>query len=167
MQLQQAQDIFVLHRVAQRQLDLVRELIDLAQIAQIKSCRLVEDLEQEPRFFERAEQLCSLFVEFAQYGRFLQADGDDVLRRQDDRKRQRVVASLSAHDRNIGQDEDRVVLHVNVGTLLIVKRGAEKVGLDLGALSDDLQLVRRRINDIDPCSFFERLERELNQRPRL
>lgn len=49
LQLEEAQDLAVLHVVAQLVLDLLRELRDLAQIAQEVRRRLVEDLEQEAR----------------------------------------------------------------------------------------------------------------------
>ena len=67
-------------------------------------------MEQKTRFLERAEQFCRLFVELREDGRLFEADGNDEFRRQNDGERQGVIAALSAHDRHIRQNEDRVVL---------------------------------------------------------
>jgi hypothetical protein len=43
-------------------------------------------------------------------------------------------------------------------TLLIVESGTQEIGINLREGTDDLQFVWRRIDDIDPCPFGQRLE---------
>ena len=81
-----------------------------------------------------------------------------MLIRKDDRERQCVVAVLATIDGDIGQDHDGVILNIRMRTLLIVESGTQEIGINLREGTDDLQLVRRRIDDIDPCPFGQRLE---------
>ena len=161
LQLQKAQDLTVLHVVTQAILDLLGQLADLAQVAQVEHIRLVEDLKEEARPLVRAEELCRALVELCHHGRFLKADRDDVLVCEDDRERQRIVAVLTAIDGHIRQDHDRVVLDIRMRPLLIVECGAQEVGVNLRQRTHDLQLVRRRIDNVDPCALRERLEGQL------
>ena len=161
LQLQKAQDFTVLHIVAQTILDLLGEFTDLTQIAQVEHIRLVENLKEEARSLVRAEKLCRAFVELRHYGCFLKTDRNDVLIRENDRERQRIVAVLTAIDGHIRQDHDRVVLDIRMRTFLIVERRAQEVWVNLCECTDDLQLVRRWIDNIDPCTLRERLEGQL------
>ena len=61
-----------------------------------------------------AEKLCRAFVELRHYGCFLKTDSNDVLVRENDRERQRIVAVLTAIDGHIRQDHDRVVLDIRM-----------------------------------------------------
>ena len=149
--------------MAQLVFDLLRELRDLAQIAQEVRRRLVEDLEQEARLLVGSEEARCALVKLRDDGRLLEADGDDVLIRHDDGERQGIVAVLAAEDRHIRQDHDRVLLDVRMGALLIIECGAQEVGINLGEIADDLELVRRRIDDVDPGALLERLERQFLQ----
>ena len=89
-----------------------------------------------------------------------------MLVREDDREGQRVIAVLSAIDRDIRQDHDRIVLNVRMRPLLVVECGPQEIGVNLRERADHLQLVRRRIHDVDPRAFAERLEGQLLQRSR-
>ena len=164
MQLQKAQDLAVFHIVAQTILDLLGELADLAQVTQIEHVRLIEDLKEEARPLVRAEELRRALVKLRHDRRFLKADRDDVLIRKDDRERQRVVAVLTAIDRDVRQDHDRVILDIRMRPFLIVECGAQEVGIDLGQRTHDLQFVRGRVDNVDPRPLRERLEGQLLQR---
>ena len=139
-------------------LDLLGQLADLPQIAQIEHIGFIENLKEEPRPLVRAEHLRCPLVELRDDGRLFETAGDDMLIRKDDRERQCIVAVLAAIDGDIGQDHDRVILNIRMRTLLIVESGTQEIGINLCEGTDDLQLVRRRIDDIDPCPFGQRLE---------
>ena len=55
LELEKAQNLLVFHRVAQLELNLIRDLAYLAQIAQEERGRIIQYLEQESRLLERAE----------------------------------------------------------------------------------------------------------------
>ena len=153
--------------MAQLFLDFIRRLRNLAQVFQIVRRRLVENLEQEARLLVRAEQLGRALVEFADDRRFFETDRQNELVRHDDRKRQGIIAVLVAADRDIRQDHDRVVLDVGMRALLIVEGRAQEIGIDFRQIAHDFQLIGRRIDDVDPRPFLERLEREFLQRAAL
>ena len=47
-----------------------------------------------------------------------------------------------------------------MGTLLVIECGTQKVRLDFCEVADNLEFVRRGVDDVDPCALFERLERQ-------
>ena len=150
--------------MAQLVFNIVGELADLAQIAQIEGRRLVQNLEQKAGFLIGTEKLCRTLIELGHNRRFFQTNRDDVVLADNDGQRQGIVAILAPVHGYVGQNHDGIILNIRMGALLIIECGTQKVRVNLGEIADHFQLIRRRVNNIYPGPLLQGLKRQLLQR---
>ncbi len=164
LQFEELEYLLVLHRLAEVALDLVGAAVDLFEVLEVQDRRFIEDLEKKTRLFVGGESPRPLGGELLQHLMTFQADGDKMILGQDDAERQRVVAVGVAQDRDIGDDEDVIVLDLHAGAFLFVERRPEGVGGHPGKVGDGGQFIGARSGEAQPGPFFERRQGKLAQR---